>query len=119
MEAIEAMRSLGADRKYSGNVRRDYMRLQTRLRRPRHVDLDLYMPSVRLKCHPRNPEICSAPIGMLLPYELLATIWTHGTPKMRSELIGSDTTPGEYWKHCDGFGVDEAPPSEQVPRSMD
>ena len=60
------------------------------------------MPSVRLKCYPRNPEIVSAPIGMLLPHEMFATIWTHGTPKMHSELLGSDTTQAEYWKHCDG-----------------
>ena len=96
------MRSLGADGKYPGNMRRDYMRLQTRLRRQRRVDLDIYMPSVRLTCHPRSPEISPAPVGMRLPHEMFATIWTHGTPKMLSELLGSDATAAEYWKHCDG-----------------
>ena len=39
---------------------------------------------------------------MLLPHEMFATIWAHGTSQGQSELLGSDTTPAEYWKHCEG-----------------
>ena len=74
LEGVEAMRSLGAHGKYPGNMRRDFMRLQSRLRRQRHVDLDIYMADVHLKCHPRNPQTISAPVGMLLPHEMFATI---------------------------------------------